>query len=292
MSSKMKIIMAMLIYGSIGVFVRGVNLSAIQIAFLRACIGSLFLIAVGLGKKGLKQANGDQENLYIFALSGGLLGINWFFLFKAFEYTTISSAVLVYYLAPIIVILLSPFAFGERLTLYKTLCAAVALLGLVLVVFNDFAIQFGREHLTGIGFSLLAAVFYASVIIINKKYAQNEGIRTTTVQLVASAGVLMPILFMSGGHTSIFVQGKALWMVLILGIVHTGIAYLLYFSSMKGLDGQTIAIFCYIDPISAMAFAWIFLGEWVNYTQAVGGVLILGATYFIDLQSDEALVVD
>lgn len=288
MSGKMKIVLAMLIYGSIGVFVRNIELSAIQIAFLRASIGSLFLIIVSMVMNRSLSIKINTSNIRIYFLSGALLGVNWFFLFKAFEYTTISNAILVYYLAPIIVIILSPMVLGERLTVYKLMCMSAAVLGLGMIVLNNLGIQLsGKEHLVGIGFSLLAAVFYASVILINKRYSASTGLDTTIIQLLASVVILTLILFVNKGFVGLVVRGTSLWMIIILGLLHTGIAYLLYFSSMKELDGQTVAIYCYIDPISAMVFAWIFLGERLNYTQALGGVLILGAAYFIDFKREK-----
>lgn len=283
MSGKMKIIMAMLIYGSIGVLVRNIKLSAIEIAFLRASIGSLFLLMVSLTLRSHQTSKINRNYIYIYFLSGVLLGVNWFFLFKAFEYTSISNAILLYYLAPIIVILLSPLLLKEQLTMYKIICMLTAIAGLSLIVSSNFSMVLSKgHHLAGIGYALLAAVFYASVILINKKYPSQNRLVTTKIQLFASAFVLLPILFMNKGNLEINIEGQSLWLILILGIVHTGVAYLLYFASMKTLKAQTVAIYSYIDPISAVLFAWLFLGEHITLIQGLGGVLILGATYFVD----------
>jgi drug/metabolite transporter (DMT)-like permease len=285
MNGKMKIVVAMLIYGSIGLFVRGIELSTIQIAFLRASIGSVSLIVGSLLMNKCLPFKKGHKHRWIYFFSGALLGINWLFLFKAFEYTSISNAILVYYLAPIIVILMSPIVLGEQLTLYKMICMFVALIGLAMIVLNNLGMQVsGVETLVGIGFALLAACFYASVILLNKRYPSSDGLDTTITQLLASAAVLMPIMFLNKGFSYVPVGRTSLWMIIILGVVHTGIAYFLYFSSMKDLDGQTVALYCYIDPISAVVFAWIFLGEGMNYIQVLGGILILGAAYFIDFQ--------
>jgi drug/metabolite transporter (DMT)-like permease len=290
MNGKTKIVVAMLIYGSIGLFVRGIELSSLQMAFLRATIGSVFLIVASVVMKKSLSFKIPKKKGWIYFLSGALLGINWLFLFKAFEYTSISNAILVYYLAPIIVILMSPLVLGEQLTLYKLLCMFTALGGLGMIVFNNLGLQaWGREGVIGIGFSLLAAFFYASVILINKRYASSEGLNTTVMQLLASALVLMPMMIVDNGFSDIVVRGRSFWMIVILGVVHTGVAYLLYFSSMKELDGQTVALYCYIDPISAVTFAWIFLGEGMNSIQFLGGALILGATYFIDFKNESYL---
>lgn len=293
MNGKMKIVIAMLIYGSIGVFVRNIDLSAIEIAFLRACIGSLFLIVVSLFLKKSLEFQLDKKGKIIFFISGAALGINWFFLFRAFEYTSVSNAILIYYLAPTIVILMSPLVLGEKLTVHKCLCMIVAIIGLSMIVLNNFNMEVSsQKHLIGIGFALLAAVFYAGVILTNKRIPNTDGLETTTIQLIASVIILFPILITNISFQGVSIQWNSVWLIIILGVLHTGIAYLLYFSSMKVLDGQTVAIYCYIDPISAMLFAGIFLGEKMNIIQITGGIFILGAAYFIDFGQKNGLESD
>jgi drug/metabolite transporter (DMT)-like permease len=283
MNGKFKLIIAMLIYGSIGVFVKNISFSAVQIAFLRAFIGSGFLLSVSLimGKAGSTKI-GIKE-LVIFVLSGAALGINWLFLFKAFEYTSVSTAILVYYLAPIIVIMLSPMVLKEKLTLFKLVCAFIAVVGLTMVVLSNCGLnELYSDGSLGILYALAAAFFYAGVILINKRFKSSNGFETTIIQLGASVLVLLPILIIEGGFHGVMVDMNSVIMITILGVLHTGIAYLLYFSSMKNLSAQTVALYCYIDPISAMVFSWMFLGESMKLNQIIGGILILGATYFID----------
>lgn len=283
MGGKSKLVVAMLIYGSIGVFVRNIELSAIEIAFLRAVIGSLFLIGAGFVLKKGNPLDAIRGGGKIFLLSGAALGINWFLLFKAFEHTSVSNAILAYYLAPVIVILASPFVLGERLTLHKVICSFAALAGLFMIVMNTKTSGgMGSENLTGIFFALLAAVFYAGVILINKKASPEDGFQTTLIQLISSALVLMPVLMTSGDVAYASMDGLSIVMVVLLGVVHTGVAYLLYFSSMKDLEAHTVAVYCYIDPISAVMFAAIFLGEKMTIVELAGGAMILGAAYFID----------
>ncbi|WXR62632.1 DMT family transporter [Peptostreptococcaceae bacterium AGR-M142] len=284
MNGKMKLIIAMLIYGSICIFVRHISLSAIEIAFLRAFTGSLFLILTSIFIKKANPFKFYKKERTIFIISGIFLGINWFFLFKAFEYTSISNAILVYYLAPIIVIFLSPMVLGEKLTPHKILCALTATIGLSMIVLNNYSLEvFDTKYFLGIGFALLAAIFYASVILINKKVKDTDGFESTIIQLSGSVLALLPIILMDTKLQNFSMDKKSLTMIIILGVLHTGIAYLMYFSSIKDLDAQTVAIYCYIDPISAMLFAWMFLGETMNIVQILGGLLILGATYAIDM---------
>lgn len=281
MNGKFKIITAMLIYGSLGVFVKGISLPPIEIAFFRACIGSLFLIIAGSLMKKRYSIASLKQNIILLIISGGALGINWAFLFKSFEYISVSNSILVYYFAPVFVILLSPIVLKEKLNTFKILCVIIAMIGIFLIVKGDFSsLQNSNNYLKGIFYSLMAALFYASVILMNKRIKNLSGFETTLIQLISSALTLLPIILINNdAHISITTPINLLF-ILILGIFHTGIAYLLYFSSMKELTGQSIAIFCYIDPISAMIFATIFLGENMSLSQIIGGILILCSTFF------------
>lgn len=280
MKGKIKIIVAMLIYGSIGVFVKNINLPPTEIAFLRAVIGSLFLVSAGSFIKKEYSIKFLKENIVLLGLSGSLLGINWVLLFKAFEYISVSNAILVYYLAPVFVIILSPIILKERLNIVKLFCVILAMIGLFLIINVDFStLQNPGDYIKGIIYSLLAAVFYSSVILMNKKIKDLSGFETTVVQLLFSVIILLPIIFYNGSINIVKLNHSSVIFILILGVLHTGIAYLLYFSSMKELEAQTIAIFCYIDPISALFFASIFLGESMSVNEIIGGILILGSTF-------------
>lgn len=280
MNGKIKIITAMLIFGSIGAFVKGINLSSSEIAFLRGVIGSLFLLFASILIKQKLSFKSIKENSQLLILSGAAVGLNWILLFQAYKYTTVSNATLSYYFAPIFVIILAPFVLKEKLTTLKVSCILVAMTGLFLILNSGGQSGGGSyNHIVGILYGLSAAVFYASVILMNKFIKDLSGFETTVVQLIAATLVLSPYVFLKGDMITSALDWDSILIILILGIVHTGIAYFLYFTSLKELKGQTIAILSYIDPISAVIIAVIFLSESMTITQMLGGVLILSSTF-------------
>lgn len=280
MSGKSKIITTMLIFGSIGVFVKKIDLSSSEIAFLRGIIGSLFLVLVSFFVGQRPSLKAIKENILLLVLSGTAIGCNWIFLFQAYRYTSISNATLSYYFAPIFVMILAPFVLKEHLTIVKVSCIITAMIGLILIInTGDSSTSSLSNHTVGILYGLLAAVLYASVILINKFIKDLTGFETTLVQLMAASLVLLPYILMMGPMHFSYVKVSSIINILILGIVHTGIAYFLYFTSIKELDGQTIAVLSYIDPISAVIMAAIFLGESMSFIQIIGGILILGSTF-------------
>lgn len=277
MKAKLNFIGAMLIFGSIGIFVKNVNFSSSEIALFRGVIGSIFLVAASFFVKQSISLQLIKKNIVLLLLSGAAIGFNWIFLFEAYRYTTISIATFSYYFAPVFVLLLAPFILKERLTLIKLCSILLAMLGLFLVIGNG-NMSGTYQHGLGIMYGLMAAGLYASVILMNKFIRGLSGFETTVVQLMVAALVLFPYVLWKNSFRLQEMDTNSILFIILLGILHTGIAYFMYFSSLKELKGQSIAILSYIDPISAVVFAALFLHESMTILQIIGGILILGST--------------
>jgi len=280
MKGKMRLIMTMLIFGSIGVFVKKIELTSSEIAFLRGVIGSIFLLLASFLVKHKPSIKALKKNAILLLLSGAAIGFNWIFLFEAYRYTTISNATISYYFAPIFVMMLAPWILKEKLTSVKVVCIISAMVGLFLIVNPGGSGTSGSQnHVVGIFYGLLAAAFYASIVLMNKFIKNLSGFETTLVQLMVAALVLFPYIWWQGNLNFAGLNLTSIMFILIIGIVHTGLGYFLYFTSIKELKGQTIAVLSYIDPISAVIIAAIFLSESMTLIQIIGGALILGSTF-------------
>lgn len=280
MQGKLKLISAMLIFGSIGVFVKNIHLSSSEIALLRGGIGSIFLICACLFVKQKINIKSLKENIILLILSGAAIGFNWIFLFESYRYTTISNATISYYFAPVFVMILAPIVLKEKITIVKVGSIITAMIGLLLVVNIGGGSESGTyQHGIGILYGLSAAALYASVILMNKFIKNLSGFETTLVQLLMASLVLLPYVFFKEGLGFSGLTAHSIVLILILGIIHTGIAYFLYFASIKELKGGTIAILSYIDPISAVIIAAIFLQESMSFMQIIGGILVLGSSF-------------
>lgn len=267
------------IFGTIGILRRYIPLSSSLIALVRGGIGSVFLISLIYFSKKKLDMTAVRRNLLLLILSGAAIGFNWILLFEAYNYTSVATATLCYYLAPILVILASPFVLKESLTRRKVLCAAAALLGMVLVsgiLEADFS---GLAEMRGIVFGLGAAVLYASVILMNKKMADISAYDKTILQLSMASIALLPYVLVTENWSAVTVSPLSVTLLLIAGIVHTGIAYWLYFGSMEHLHSHTVALLSYLDPILAIVLSMVFLREPMSLAAAVGAVMILGAAY-------------
>ena len=279
-NGQVKIITAMLIFGSIGVFVKNINLTSSEIALLRGIIGSLVLIGASFLVKMRLSFTAIRSNLILLTLSGAAIGFNWIFLFEAYQYTSIANATVSYYFASVFVMALAPIVLKEKLTLVKVVSIITAMIGLFLIVGSgESSTNDSYQHAMGITYGLLAAGLYASVILMNKFIKNLSGFETTLVQLLMASFVLLPYVYAKEGLDFSGINSLGIILILFLGVVHTGFAYFLYFGAVKQLKGQTIAVLSYIDPISAVIIAAIFLVEGMNFIQILGGVLILGSTF-------------
>lgn len=281
MNPRLMLIASMTIFGTLGIFVRNIPVSSGELALYRAVLAAL-LIAVFLllTKQRIPFANIKKEVPLLLA-SGVVMGINWILLFEAYKYTTISVATLSYYFAPVIVTVVCPVLFKEKLTGKQIICFIMSTLGLVLITgIGD--IGSGNDFV-GILFGLGAAVFYATVILLNKFIKNVEGIHRTFLQFLSAIVILVPYVIMTSGVTLGNLNGIGWVNLLIVGLIHTGVTYCMYFSSLKELPGQKAAILSYIDPLVAVMISVTILGESMTLWQMIGGILILGFTLWNEL---------
>ena len=284
-SAKIRLMAAMFIFGTIGIFVRNIPLPSSIIALARGIIGTLFLIIFTRIKKIRISYEEIKNNLVILCLSGMLIGIHWIFLFEAYHHTTVAVATLCYYLAPVFVIIASPFVLKEKLSLKQGVCVAVALVGMIFVSGIFKRESMGNFQITGVLFGLGAAVIYATVIILNKHLKQISSYAMTIMQLGIAVAVLTPYTLLTQNMGELTFSFMTIILLGVVGIVNTGITYGLYFSGIKELKAHTIAIFSYIDPIVAIFLSIIILREKPDIFTIIGGALILGSTLASELSS-------
>ena len=283
--SLVMLVSSMLIFGTIGVFRRFIPVSSAFLAFSRGLLGGLCILLFLRLKKRKAEGRLPRRTLLGLIVSGALIGINWILLFEAYNHTTVAVATLCYYMQPTIVMLLSPLVFREKLTAKKAACAAVAILGMVLV--SGVAGGSGTQgsSFRGVLLGLGAAVFYSAVVIMNNMIVGVDPWRKTYIQLLSAGLAMVPYLLLTGGVDPGSFTPLTVVLLLVVGIVHTGIAYVLYFGSMDGLRVQSVAILSYIDPVSALLFSAILLQEPLSLLNIVGAVMIIGSAVVSELET-------
>ncbi len=275
-SPKIEYVIAMLIFGTVALPVRGISLPSGSLAMIRGLAGGLFLLALRC-KPDFKAFKSHWLPLVI---SGVAIGLNWIFLFEAYRYTTVAVATLLYYLAPVLLLLLSPLVLKERLTLKKGCVIAVALAGMVLVsgIFGG-----GDGNLRGILMGALAACFYATVMLANRFLKELHSLDRTIFQLTIAGLTIVPYALLAEGFSLTMLSWKSILLLGVLVVVYTGVAYVLYFDGLARLSASSSAVLAYLDPVTALVLSAAVLGEKMTVPQVIGALLILGALLWSEL---------
>ncbi len=281
--SRVYIIVSMIIFGSIGVFIKFIGFPSSFISMCRGLLAFVFMVLfVVIRKKGFNFA-AVKKNLLLIILSGAAIGFNWVLLFESYKFTTVAVSTLFYYFAPVLVIVFSPLLFKEKITLQKIICVIIILTG---SVFVSGILESGSNNqvsFAGIALALGAAVLYAFVIISNKKLSAVPAIDRTMVQMLMAGFVMVPYTFLTEDISTFTFDIKSIFFLLIVCIVHTGVAYMLYFASLDGLPAQTCGILSYIDPAVAVIFSMTILQEGISVYGMIGAVLIIGGAVLSEI---------
>lgn len=278
-AAKFKIILAMVIFGTIGVFVKYIFLPSSVIAVSRGFLGAfyIFVSLIAAGKK--IDFDSIRKNILHLAVTGGFIGINWILLFEAYRYIGVANATLCYYFEPVILVVGAAVIYREKIKPIKGLCILTGLVGMVFVsgVFppgGAVALD-TRGVLSGLG----AALFYALVILINRNMGEISCYDMTMVQLFFASAVTLPYVLLTEDITALKTDAPGMILLVVLGIVHTGTAYVLYFESVRYLKSQTVALLSYIDPMVAIVLSMTpLLGEQMTFWGVMGAVMIFGST--------------
>ena len=282
--ARISILISMLLFGTIGIAVRGVGMPSAVLALFRAAIGGISIIVFSRIKGNHIDFKAIHENFLLLFVSGVMLGFNWILLFEAYNYTSVATATLCYYLQPVILILVSPLLLKEKLTPKKLLCTLVAMLGMVLVS-GVFEGGFSGDNRYGILLALGAAVLYAAIIVCNKRMGPMVSFDRVASQLLLAVPAMLVYVLLNGQFREIsFTVGSAFG-VLVLGVLYTGVTYMLFYGSLPYVSSQTAAILSYVDPATAVLVSVIFLGEPMSFLMMAGAALILGAACVSELKN-------
>lgn len=275
MRDKLYMILSMLIFGTIGIFVNYIEMPSGVIACARGVVGTFVILIVMLFTGYKADFKIIKKKLHVLLVSGAAIGVNWMLLFEAYRHTGIPVATVCYYTAPIFVVIASPFIFKENLKPKQVVCIVVALIGVISV---SGVLQTNGPEITGVLFGIGAAMLYASVMIMNKFMGDVAVYERTVIQLGTAGVTIFPYAVLTGGD--IVFTPKSVALLLIVGVVHTGFAYMLYFGAIKKLRSQTVAILSYIDPASAIILSSLVFMQLPTIYEIVGVILIMIAAFF------------
>ena len=278
--NRLKLALVMVIWGSLGVFTRSIPLSALSLAFLRAFI-ALPVLLIGIKKSG----GVKWPHLKPYIASGVLLGFGWLTLFYGFKHTSISSAVIVYNMCPVYVMILAPLILKESISKVQIAVIFASMLGLFLIVGHDLAEGYAA---LGLALSALSGMFYAVIVLVNRGVKNRVDTQTATfTQVFTAMVVLLPFVLIDGNiFTVVHLDARAIAFTILLGVLHTGVAYTLFFSVYSHMKSVEIVSYSYLEPLFGILFSVIFIGERLMVPQIIGGILILGSTFVGEMLKD------
>jgi drug/metabolite transporter (DMT)-like permease len=283
--NRIKLVLVMIIWGSLGVFTRAIPLSALSLAFLRALIALPFLFGVMKMKKADKV---EWSLLKPYMISGILLGFGWLTLFYGFKHTSISSAVIIYNMCPVYVMIAAPLLLKETISKLQIAVIFSSFLGLCLIVGHDLLGGYGYM---GMALSAVSGMLYAAIVLINRSITCRVDNQTATfVQILTAMIVLLPFVLIDGDIlTVVNLDAMAVICTILLGVLHTGVAYTIFFSLYEHMKSVEIVSYSYLEPLFGILFSVIVIGEKLTMLQIIGGVCILGSTYIGEMLKDREI---
>ncbi|MFT4191296.1 MAG: DMT family transporter [Comamonas sp.] len=269
---------AMVVSGSIGLFVVKSGQSSEDIVFFRCALAFLCLWPVCACHGLFKAEHFQPRKLALMVVSGWLLVFNWVLLFKAFALTSISLATIVYHVNPFIILLLGVAVLREKFIASDGVWIALGFVGL-LVVIGVGEVSLSREELAGLALVLVATSLYSGSVLVAKKLAGTPPLLIVWVQTFAGAVTTYPLTGSLGEGVA-----PAQWpFIIVLGGVHTAFLYGLIYSAIAKLRLSVVAILSFLYPLSTVVFDYLFFDHVISMRQAVGAGLILIATVGVKL---------
>lgn len=277
-------IISMAIFGTIGIFVNFIDVPSSMVAVCRGFTGAIFLclFMIFTGKK--ISFSDIRQNFVRLMITGCLIGINWILLFESYKYIGVANGTLCYYLEPVILVFGAAIIYKEKISPLKAVCVAIALLGMVFVSGVFPPSEGSALNGFGIALGLGAALFYASVVLLNRGIKNISSYDMTMVQLFFAAAVALPYVLITEDVTAITFDAKTIIMLMVVGIIHTGFAYAMYFGAVREIKGQDVAVLSYVDPMLAIVLSMTLLGEEMTLWGILGAVMILGSTLLSELK--------
>lgn len=273
-----KYIFSLLLFGSNGIVASYIALSSYEIVFFRTLVGSLLLISIILFSRREISFKKYKKQTFFVILSGIVMGLSWMFVYEAYKQIGVGIASILLYCGPIIVMIVSPILFKEKVTLPKIVGFIVVFCGVFLV---NGQISYGGNIKFGLFCGAMSAVMYSLMIIFNKQAKDIAGLEISTIQLVAGFVVVAVFIGFKQGLV-IDVPASSWAPILILGLVNTAIGCYLYFSPICDLPVQTVAVCGYLEPLSAVVFSVMILGEVMSLPQIIGAVMIICGAIFVE----------
>lgn len=269
---------AVLLFGASGLFGKLISLPSTVIVAGRVIFSSIFLfILTRFLKKGVKLK--ERKHYIYLIIMGIILAIHWTTFFHSIQISTVAIGVVTFSTFPIFVTFLEPLFFGDKIKYSDIIAAAVSFLGVAMVAPK---LNVWNNLTQGVAWGLVSGLTYAVLSMLNRKYVMEySSLIITFYEQFITAVILIPFLIF---EKPVFRASDILLLVL-LGVVFTGVSHLLFVNSLKNIRTLTAGIVSSLEPLYGVIFATLLLGEIPTLREAAGGLIILGTTFYTTIKS-------
>lgn len=280
-----KYIVGLLLFGSNGVVASFIDLPSHYIVLWRSILGGLMLTGLFFLTGNRITCHRHKKDLLFVILSGAAMAADWLLLFEAYSRIGVSLGMIINYCGPVVVILFSAFIFKEKITVKTIFALGFALSGAILISWQG--ANSGIDKL-GLILAALSAFAYAAMVIFNKLSKEIKGTENATIQLLSTMVIVTVYVTLKHGLHFV-IPSKSIFPVLWIGLLNTGLGCYFYFSSLSSLPAQTVAVFGYLEPLSAVFFSVLILQERMLLLQIIGSTLILIGTILLNIRTHKPL---
>jgi len=271
-SALTQLIVSMAIFGSVGFFSSRTGLPAVELVFVRCICAAVVLLAAWVLTGSFRRERWNARETLLIAACGVSNLLNWVFLFTAFRLISVTVAISLYHLAPILALIAGGLIFRDKLGRTAILALAGCFAGTLFLIGAD---GFGASpNWKGMLFGVIAAFFYAATMILGRSVVRTSVYATTFIQMIVGMLLLLPFV-----HYGVYSSLNAhQWTyAVVTGIVHTGIVYLLFFGSIRRLPSPIVSVLVFVDPAVAILLDVGVTGFRPDGLQLAGILLLFGS---------------
>lgn len=280
-----KYVAGLILFGLNGIVSSKILLSSMNIVLFRTFLGSILLLGIFWCTRDKLQVRAYPKQTLMLVLSGVSMGLSWIFLYEAYVRIGVGMSSITYYCGPVLVMFLAPVVFKKKITLVNKVCFGVVFIGILLVSLPDMT---GTAAMDGFGLvcGFASAVLHALMVIFTMKAPDITGVKNSMLQLMVSFFTVLVFALIKGGIQFPTTTTEWFWL-LFLGFVNTGLGCYLYFSEISKLPVTTVSILGYLEPLSAVVFAMLLLGETLSVFELIGGGMILAGAVVSEVTPDK-----
>lgn len=263
---------AAIFFGLSGVFGALVHTGADALVWGRSAFAAAVLLLVCAYKKCLPWHGVPLREVGQLCFIGCLLAVHWWAFFYAIQLGGVAIGTLGFSCFPAAIAIIEAVVFKDRISRLETVLIVLVCIGLVLVTP---AFDFANQATLGLFWAVVSGVIYAVIAAFNRAGAlkrRANSLQSCWWQFLAITVVTAYAVPQLGS-----LGAMDWWWLACIGLLCTGMAYWMFIDSLRVINARTAAMIIALEPVYAIAVAWLFLHDVPSMRMLLGGSLIIAA---------------